>query len=394
MGSKIIWLVFKKELKDIFRDKKTLIMGILIPLVIFPVIFGVIGKGIDKNTKQVENNLKIAIIDQSGNSNLSQFLKAQKNIKLVDSTNILEDVKSGKVLVALEIPKDFEDNVGKETAVNIKLTYDNSSQQSQMAMSSLNSYIESYSKVIVAERLAKRNINGEILNPIKIETLTAVKENEGTGKYMLSLMLPLLLAIYSVSGPMSAAVDLGAGEKERGTLEPLLTTQAGRMSLLWGKFLAITIMGIISTLASLIGLFIAMNQKGGIFNGASGSLSSGVILLIGLVTLLLTMVFGALELAISIYARSFKEAQTYISPLLMISFIPTYATYMLDAKNIDTFYFHIPLANAVCLLKEFIAGIYNYSHIGITFGWIGIYIIISVVFARYMFSRESVIFRT
>ncbi|ERI94605.1 hypothetical protein HMPREF1982_00914 [Clostridiales bacterium oral taxon 876 str. F0540] len=394
MGNKVTWLVFKKELMDTFRDRKTLIISILIPLILFPVLFGVIGKSMDKTEKAVENNLKIAVSDEAGQSNLAKFLKAQKNINIIESNNTDEDVKSGKILAALYIPKNLEEGISKENTVNIQLTYDNSSQQSQMAMSALKSYIEAYSKEIVSERLSKRNISGDILNPISVELKTSVKESEGFGKYMLSLMLPLMLVIYSVSGPMGAAVDLGAGEKERGTLEPLLTTQAGRMSLLWGKFLAITTLGLITTLASLIGLFIAMQQKGGLFNGASGSLDTGVILLIGLVTLLLTMVFGALELAVSIYARSFKEAQTYISPLMIISFVPTYATYMLDAKSIETYYFHIPLANAVCLLKEFIAGIYNYTHIAITFGWIAVYILASVLFARYMFSREEVIFRT
>jgi sodium transport system permease protein len=207
-------------------------------------------------------------------------------------------------------------------------------------------------------------------------------------------MLPLLLIIYSVTGPIAPATDLGAGEKERGTLEPLLTTQAGRLSLLWGKFLAITIMGALTTAASLIGLFIAMSQKNSIFSGATVQLPLKAILLIGLVSVLITMVFGALELAISIYARSFKEAQTYLSPLVIVAFVPAYGTYMLDAKTLDSIYFHIPLANASCLIKEFIAGIYNVQHMFITFGWIAVYVLISILFARYMFSREEVIFRT
>lgn len=165
-------------------------------------------------------------------------------------------------------------------------------------------------------------------------------------------MLPLLLIIYSIAGPMGAAVDLGDGEKERGTLEPLLTTQAGRLSLLWGKFFAITVMGLISTISSLIGLYIAMKQDNGLFHGGAASLGIKTILLIGLITLLLTMLFGALELAISIFARSFKEAQTYISPLMIMAFVPTYATYMMDAKNIEDFYFHIPLANVSCIIKN------------------------------------------
>src|SRR3712207_8932641 len=90
------------------------------------------------------------------------------------------------------------------------------------------------------------------------------------GKFMLSMMLPMMLIIFAASGPIAAATDLGAGEKERGTLEPLLTTQASRMSLLWGKFLAITVMGILTTLAFLGGLIISMKMSPNMFAGMKG----------------------------------------------------------------------------------------------------------------------------
>ena len=294
----------------------------------------------------------------------------------------------------LEIPKDFDKDIQQEKDINVNITYDNVSQQSSEAMNIINSYIDQYSKVVVKTRLDKRNINTNILTPVTIQSKTSAKEKDSQGKMVISLMLPLLLIIYSVSGPIAPATDLGAGEKERGTLEPLLTTQAGRLSLLWGKFLAITIMGAITTAASLTGLFIAMSQKNGIFSGVSVQFPLKAVLLIALVSVLITMVFGALELAISIYARSFKEAQTYLSPLMIVAFIPAYGTYMLDAKSIDPMYFHIPLANASCLIKELVSGIYNVQHMFITFGWIAVYVLASILFARYMFSREDVIFRT
>jgi sodium transport system permease protein len=396
MKNSVIGIVFKKELVDTFRDKKTIIVSILLPLILFPVLFWFMGNSMDKTVSQVENNMKVAIVD-SGNSKFGEYLKKQTILKNTESSNVSEDVKSGKILMSIEIPKDFDTIVDKDMVSKILLTYDNSSQQSQMAMEKVNVLIGKYTQNIVAERLSKRNVNPEILNPIQIETKTSVKESEGNSKFMLSLLLPLMLFIYSVTGPMGAAVDLGAGEKERGTLEPLLTTRADRLSLLWGKFLAITVVGLMTTLASIGGLLIAMNQKGGMFKGGSGAgvgMSITSLLLIGLVAVLVTMVFGALELSISIYARSFKEAQTYVTPLMIIGFIPAYATYMLDAKNIEMVYFHIPLANAVCLMKEFIVGIYNYTHIGITLGWMIVYIVASILFARYMFSREDVIFRT
>lgn len=395
MKNNITAIVLKKELTDIFRDRKTLILGILIPLILFPVIIGVMSKSINSTEKSVQENLKIAIIDNS-QSSLGKFLKAQKNVKTVSTSDKDNDVKNGNILLAVEIPGNFDNNISSENQNKIVITYDNSSQKSMTAMDIISKYIDSYSKEVVKNRLSKRNISADILNPVSIETKTSVKEKDGMGKFMLSLMLPLLLVIYSVTGPMAPATDLGAGEKERGTLEPLLTTQAGRLSLLWGKFLAITVMGCLTTVASLGGLIIAMQQKGSILSGGGGAvnISPLTIFLVGMVSILITMVFGALELSISIYARSFKEAQTYLSPLTIIAFVPVYATYMLDAKNIESYYFHIPLANCVCLLKEFIMGIYNYTHIGITFAWIFVYIIAAILFARFMFSREDVIFRT
>ena len=104
MKNNVTLIVLKKELLDIFRDKKTLIIGILIPIIIFPVIFGVMGRSMDNTTKSVENNLKIAVKDD-GNSSLSKFIKSQKNIKVVDSSNIDEDVKNGKIYVGN--PKGF-----------------------------------------------------------------------------------------------------------------------------------------------------------------------------------------------------------------------------------------------------------------------------------------------
>lgn len=398
--SNITFLVFKKELTDIFRDRKTLLIGILIPLIIFPVMFGFIGKSMKKTTQGVEENFKIAIVDE-GNSQLGQFVKAQKGVKPQDVSSMEEAIREGKIYAGIEIPKGFDEKISKELLADIKIVYDNSSQQSQMAFSTINSYIDAYSKQVVGERLSRRNIDINILNPIKPEIKTVAKESEGFAKMMLSLLIPLMIVVYSVTGPLAAATDLGAGEKERGTLEPLLTTQASRMALLWGKFLAITVMGVLTAVASMAGMFIAMKQGDGFFTagGQSGS-AAGIaiepkaLLFIGLIAVLTTMVFGALELAISIYARSFKEAQTYLSPLTIIAIIPVYATYMLDAKNIDNFYFHIPLANATCTLKEVISGIYNPTHMLITLGWTIVYIVGSILFARFMFSREEVIFRT
>ncbi|QGU94347.1 ABC transporter permease subunit [Clostridium bovifaecis] len=392
-------IVFKKELKDLLRDRKTFLVSIIIPLILFPLIFFAIGKAESSNEKSIEENFRISIKGGEGSQFLN-FIKQDNKIKILDSSNLEEDVKDGKLLLALEVPEDVDELIKNEKQAAINIIYDNSSQQSIMAQEMIENYIEGYSKQIVATRLEKRGMDSSLLTPIKIDYRTTSKEDEGFGKMILSMLVPMLLVLYSVTGPMGPAVDLGAGEKERGTLEPLLTTQAGRMSLLWGKFGAIAVIGFLTTLASIAGIVIVL-YKGGAYTGgmnvkADSLLSMGLkgIVLIFFMVILLNLVFASLELSISIYARSFKEAQTYLAPLNIIALVPVYTTYMLDARNIDTYYFHIPISNAVCLIKEFLAGVLNTNHILITFGWIIVYIAAAILFARYMFSKEEVIFRT
>lgn len=180
-------------------------------------------------------------------------------------------------------------------------------------------------------------------------------------------------------------------------MEPLLTTKANRMSLLWGKFLAITVMGIIMSIVAILGIALTMLQKDGIFNmGSSGGvkLLPIAIATIIIVPILNTMIFGALGLALSIFARSFREAETYLQPKIIIGMIASYSTMMTDPKSISNIYFYIPVANSVCLLKEMRVGIVNYNHIAITLAWTIGYILVALFWARYMFSKEEVIFRT
>jgi len=143
MGSRVSWIVFKKELMDLFRDRKTLISSILVPIIIFPLLFFVMGNSMESMSKKVEENLKIAIKDNSQGSQLVNYIKEQKNINIVDSTNLDEDLKSGKILVAIEIPENFDEDIKNEKTVNLKMTYDNSSQSSQMAVDNLNLLLES-----------------------------------------------------------------------------------------------------------------------------------------------------------------------------------------------------------------------------------------------------------
>lgn len=393
---KIILTVLKKELMDMFRDRKTIIASILIPLLMYPVLFGIMGRGIQGSMDFIDEGFEIGIVDKS-NSSLGKFISDQENITTIETEDPRQAVSKGELLLSVEIPEDFDQVLQEEGLTKVRIIYDDTSQKSNTAMSHVNGLINTFSKAVVSQRLEEKNIDSSILTPIETITESSEKEESGFGALMLSLMLPMMLMLFAATGPVASATDLGAGEKERGTLEPLLSTQASRISLLWGKFLAITIMGVLTSIAFISGLGFSMKMSPEAFgygiDNVSISLQPSALLIIALFTVLLTMVFGALCLAVSMYARSFKEAQTYLTPFSMIGLLG-FTSSIIEPKTMSAAMLHIPLVNIVAVLKELTLGIYDIGHILIVFGWIIVYIIAAIAFARYMFSKESVIFRT
>ncbi|MGH4051150.1 MAG: ABC transporter permease [Clostridium sp.] len=393
--NKLVSVILFKELKDMLRDKKTLIVSLLIPLLLMPALSYLMGKTINNVESDVNENTKIVMVDK-GNSSLGTILKKDKTIKIETSEHGQAKVKDGKALLFLEIPEDFDADISNGDSSGIKIFYDNASQKSSMALSKITDTIDVLSKQVVTSRLTKKNIDVNILTPIIIEKSSFQKEESAGSQMLLGMLIPIFVLLYSATGTLAAATDLGAGEKERGTLEPLLTTKAGRHYILTGKLFAITIMGFMVSVCSMIGLIISMKIPGGMF--ASGSSSIGLsykaIALIGVITIITTMFFGAIELAVSIYARSFKEAQTYMVPFSIVPMFAAYGTMFTEAKNIPFLNFSIPLINVSSVVKELTSGVYNYGHIGITIGWSIVYTILAIILARHMFNKESVIFRS
>ncbi|MCM1991934.1 ABC transporter permease [Oceanirhabdus seepicola] len=393
----IILTVFKKEIKDICRDKKTLITSILLPLLILPILYGFMGKGISKDIDEVNEKLKIAIVTTQENS-VEVYLKSMDNIEVINSSDIVKDINKGKIDAAVVIPDGIETAIKENKTMDVEILYDTASNKSSMTRSAVYSILSDYSNVIVKDRLQEKNIDMSILTPFQLQTKGIEKDDkdDGVGLMLLSMLLPMLLIMYSATSPLPVAVDLAAGEKERGTLEPLLTTQANRTSLLWGKLFAITTMGIITVIASLTGLLIAIKRNPVLFGGDSGSLGIDTksLLLIGTITILVTMTFAALELSISIYARSFKEAQTYLTPITLIGMFVGFSSYVINIKTVSNVQFFIPIYNAAICLKEIALGKINYTHYWITIAVMIVAVIVAILFTRTMFNKEKVIFRT
>ncbi|WP_446896942.1 ABC transporter permease subunit [Clostridium sp. LBM24168] len=385
------WVILKKELIDIFRDRKTLIFTILLPILMYPAMFKIIDFTMRNTVDSVQKSITIACRGDK-NSSIYKVLKNLKNIKIDDSGNDAEKLNKGKISLIVDIPKDFDSKVALEDKTDVKIIYDETSNKSSMASSMIKEIFNNYSKSIVDGRLQSKGISTGVLTPFEIKEETLGKQDNNSMGVQILNILPTILIIFMISPTIGIAADLVAGEKERGTFEPLLSTSTGRMSIFWGKLMAISSVALITlvvTLASMIGSMLY------IFSGGGGiNISPGAFAVIGIISLFVLVALSSIEISISIFARSMKEANTYLGGFIIPVMILTYIPFMMDAKSIGFIFFNIPIVNAVVVMKEAIAGIFNTGHIAAVLGWHIVYVIATVFLAKFMFSKEEVVFRS
>jgi sodium transport system permease protein len=396
------WVVFKKEMKDTLRDKRTWRTMILLPIVLTLLMAYGMPSLIEKQTKKLDEvPPKVALVGAPIDAPLPSFLKQTKQIDLVQVQDPNQQLKDGKIQAILSINPNFDQAIAQNQSGSLTISYDESDTKSSMTQSRLSALISSYSETIVTNRLASKGIDQKLLKPIDMK-MDNVATQEQVGGMFMAMIMPMMLGMWTALGGMYAAIDLGAGEKERGTLEALLTTPPSRLSIVIGKYLAVIVSSMISSIVSVTGMYLAFVAKGSATIGdSSGANAANLtftvpishLLMVVFVSLTLAIVFSALQLSVSVFARKFKEAQTYISPLSIVVVVPGVLLQFTSLHDIHVMYFFIPLMNTLVCYKEILMGVINWSHIGITFA---VSMLIAVVLLRvthFLFNRETVILR-
>ncbi len=399
-----VWIVFKKEVRDIIRDKKTVITSILVPMVLMPVFNILVGGGVENLQRGITENVTIALAESSNTPDIrtlveERIIRSNPNIRLVDTDNPVEAVKKEEVRAVLEFEKDYAAKLAEGKTFEIRILYDQSKTKSEGAFSIVSEAIESLNRSIVEERLTALGMSAELLEPAKIVGSNVAEGGNSTGNMMILMVLPLMISLLISLGGIPAATDLVAGEKERNTFEPLLTTKPGRSSLLMGKYLTVAMFSIVSVAAIAAGMGIGYILNPNTLTMGTGELGgftmdplAGILLFI--ITIALGMTFTGLQIAISTYARSFKEAQTYMSFLTFAAMIPGYATMFMQPNDIQTFMFALPVLNTIAAFKMILGGLMNYVNLLLALGTSVLYVAGTLWLAARLFNKEKVLFRS
>jgi len=369
-------VIIKKELLDQIRDKRTIIASILLPAVIVPLLLFLT----TKNAGNQELNSPSRIIIHNSDSVVANLIiNSFNDTHFINSDSPLEAIISGRADLFIDSRKSG-DNYDA-----ITIYYDSARGSSALSYIRINSLLKAY---------FSRSENSSA--DLRITSLTIRSDKENKTLLTLSLILPVFLMVFAASSTMSGAVDMSSGEKERSTIETLLSCRISHTTIITGKIFASSIIGFTSILSLLAGLIICSQ----LFPQITGGISlfkfcgSANLLLIILMTAMSIFLFSTAGMAIGFYAKSIKEGTILILPVIVLSSALSSGLIASDPFIINRFYLLIPILNFSYLIRSAIFNHHEVLLIMISAGVNLFYAFLFLLISNRLLKKETVIFRS
>jgi len=330
------WIVYRKEITEILRDRRTL-MAIGLAAVATPIVLSVISQVATKTATQVYT------IGYSGDipTGLGELLGAT-SLKLVPVSD-----PAAAAMRQVDIGVAFKPG-------EIDEYYDPSRQSAQIADTRLRTVIGQYGAAQAAAALQQRGIDPGILTPVRIVARPLTSPVQAASNAFLSFFLPYILITMILTGGFSAALDSSAGERERKTLESLLLTPAPRSRILLGKIGAVTTISLVAAVAAIGSMLVALSQVSLPKESGIGhiTVSPVAVPVMVWVAILIAISFSAVTLALGTLAKTFRQGQAYVTPLYFITIFPASIILFIPDFNPSLMYYLIPILNAVLVLRD------------------------------------------
>ncbi|MCB0704187.1 MAG: ABC transporter permease [Saprospiraceae bacterium] len=392
------WTIFKKELKETLRDRRTLLIMIGMPLLLIPLILSLATKvATSQADAEREKDVRIGLVDHENGADLIYRLERRKDV-IINKTIAAKDFKTlireDSLDLGIVIAPDFDQQVSEGKTGGIEIFYNSTN---DIPYDRIYSTIEAYHLEVRNDRLALLGAAPELVEPTLVTQTDVYTQRENFGK-MVGGFLPYIFVIFCLLGSMYPSIDLFTGEKERGTLETILTIPASRLQILMGKMATIVLAGVLSGGLAILGLYLAIK-----FNPEVPSVIQNIILQILnptaisqilLLIIPLTIFFAGVLIPTSIYARSFKEAQTMIQPMVIVVIIPLAIVATLPNLPLNSVTALIPIVNVGLASREIIAGTVDIGLFLIVFGSLVFLAAIGIAVCIRWFGQEGNILRS
>ena len=315
----LLGIVLRKELLDGLRDRRSII-SVLVPLAFIPLMVFYSFEVVADRMERVRE-ISVPVVGAERARPLVAWLEKQSGVEVVPGPEHPKSaVSEGSVEFVLVVPEDFGKRFARSKTAELEIVVDSSEESAERSAERLRSLIESYGQGVASQRLIVRGVSPEVVLPIQVEVVDLESEQERVAKAL--AFLPMVLVMIVFIGGLQIAIDSTAGERERGSLERLLANPVPRFSIVAGKWLASVAFSWASVVltAALLLLFLersTMWEMGLRLEDGSRIIAS-MVLVVAPLALLVT----AVQMAVATLARSYKEAQSYVSFLMLVPVLP------------------------------------------------------------------------
>lgn len=396
MNFRIANTIFKKEMLDTMRDKRTLIMMIGVPMLLYPLLLIVGLQGLLIQSASLDKKISRVALQTSEPDTVRTWLADVEKIELVEVPDPAAALEQGDLDAIVFIDGPVAALLGEGKSVDVELRFDSTEFESMDAAGRLRDGLDKDAKSMLDIRLKSMGVEADYIEPLKIERKDMSPPAKTTGN-ALGTVLPILMVVMLAVGAFYPAVDVTAGEKERGTFETLLSTPASKLEIVAGKFLTVFLLAMAAGLLNLASMaatfaFMASQVQQNVDTVIPFELKfpPSAILVIFLIMIPLAFFISALMMAIAVFARSFKEAQNYVTPFLIVITMPALFAAMPGVK-LNAMTQFIPVANAILLFRDMMTGKAGLLEAFPVFLSTAAFAALSLLFAAWLFQREEVI---
>ena len=385
--------VFVKEVRENLRDRKAVFNSILLGPILFPFLFvGLAFFATSKQMERAEQDLEVYMAGMDRAPNLVLFLEQQGAIVKVAPAEPEQAVRRQDLPVVVRIPEEFPRQWAEGGPAEIEVIADPSRRESEIPMRRVKSLLNVYGQQLGQLRLQLRGIAPSVAAPIMIlDVDLSTPQSRGL---LFMIFLPYMLMITAFTGGMHLAIDTTAGEKDRKSLEPLLINPVPRWQIMTGKMLATTTFGFASLLLTLLTFRLAMPYMPTGTLGIDLSLSASAVLGILLVIAPVSILAAALLTLLATYAKSFREAQSYMGLVILIPMIPS-ILFMANPIKPETWMMGIPMFSQNLLIGEFVRGeSVPLEWLALSLGGTLVIGLLLGTFSATLFNRPRVVFTT
>lgn len=392
----VVSTLLRKELIEVVRDRRSLFLMLVLPLLLYPLLFLVTTQVAVQQIQKIEAELvPVAVSGWTVPQPIVDRIGAQDHIQLVaiQARDPKALLASGEVRLAVLLPETLGRSLADEEPAVVTLLYDETDMTSNRALDQLRRALQDWADELVVERLDRRGLGPNLVRPFDIERVS-VAPPQKVGGHLLGQIVPLLIVMMVVLGAFYPAIEVTAGEKERGTLQTLLTAPVAPLEIIFGKFVsvfcvaAITAAANIASIAMLFGMVQMLPEK------AAAEIDLGLgwatLLLVFGVAILIGLMFSAIMMTVAVLARTFKEAQAYMTPVYLLCVMPVVFA-QLPGMELEGLLQLVPGLNQALLLREIFEGTISLQHIFAVVVSTAIYTIGTLIVAARIFEREAIL---